>query len=199
MKIFNHFSKLFLIIFLLILISKVSLGQESENFVITLDDTRIELHGKIELDAASVFFRDSKGKHKTLKQKKIKVMLVHNRLFLNLKLYGSVDRLHEVIAFNSDYIMTGYWQTNLYVYIWDKDFNPIEKKISFAPGTKSTIKRNQERLTESISPYFASKCPDLMALFIRNIDARIEINRDISYYNCEGSLNPLEVFLKMKK
>lgn len=198
MRFTDSLSKLLMFVLFLFLVSKVSVGQESESFIIKLDGTKIELHDDVKLDPTMVYYKNSNGKNKTIQHKHIKAMLIYNRLFVNLKLYGALDRLHEVIAFNSDYIMTGYWHDHLYVYVWDKDFNPIEKKIKFISGSKRYVNRNQEVLAQHVHPYFEN-CPALMEEFEKNIISQSQINSGISYYNCDSSINPAEIYMNLNK
>ncbi len=190
--------KILILPLLLFLFSKASVGQESENFIIKLDGERIELYNPIKLSQTHVYFDNSDGKDKWVKQKQVEVMLVNNRLFLNLPVTSVSDRLQEIIAFNSEYILTGFWDDILFVYIWDKNFNPLEKKITFPSGFKKHVRKNHERMTESVIPYFGN-CPELIEILNKNIDNRGKINEGVSYFNCDGVLNPLEIYLEMNK
>ncbi len=173
-----------------------SFGKESDNFIIMLDGTRIDCYGDISLSAEFISFNNSEGKHKSVKQKKIKLMLVYNRLFLNLNISKNMKRLQEVYAYSSDLIMTGYLQSSTtYIYLWDKDFNPIEGKISFLQSyTKGKVKKHKLKYNEQIAKYF-KKCDELSDHIIKNIETGERINSRISYYKCEGDIDPLQSYL----
>jgi|GEM_PF-3114721 len=177
-----------------------SFSQKSDSYVIMLDGTKIECYGNISLSAEYVSFENSDGKSKSIKQKKIKLMLIYNRLFLNLNISKNMKRMQEVYAFNSDYIMTGYWHSATYIYIWNKDFTLINGKISFFPGfTKKKVKKNQLKYNEEIAKYFKD-CEELSNAFNKNIETGKNINDGISYYECEDTeLNPLKAYLDLKE
>ena len=187
-------------IILILTFTNFSFGEESENYIIMLDGTKIECYGNISLSAEFVSFDNSEGKSKSIRQKKIKLMLIHNRLFLNLNISKNMKRMQEVYAFNSDYIMTGYWQSATYIYIWDKEFTLINGKISFFPGfTKKKIKKNQLKYNEEIAKYFKD-CEELSDALNKNIGTGKSINSGISYYRCkDAKLNPLTSYLNLKE
>jgi len=203
MKIGNHLPKFYILSIIILLFSQVCFGQESEgqaseNFVVKSDGERIDLYGNIKIDGIRVTFKNIKGKSKYVKQKQVKYMLVYNRLYLNLKASSIAPRLQEVIAFNSDYILTAFWDEVIRLYIWDKDYNPIENNVSFLRGFSGKVEKNQTKLAEQIQPYF-DNCPELMKLLNENVENSSDINKGISYYNCDSSLKPLELYLEMKK
>ncbi len=176
-----------------------SFAKESNNFIIMLDGTRVDCYDDISLSTEFISFNDSEGKHKSVRQKKIKLMLVYNRLFLNLNISKSMKRLQEVYAYNSKHIITGYWQSAVYLYVWDKDFNLVEGKISFFQSyTKVKIKKNKEKYNEQIEKYFKD-CDVLTETFNKNIETGQNINKGISYYKCGGSYDPLESYLNGEK
>ena len=186
---------LYLLFTFIILMTNVILGQESENYMIKLDGERVELYGDVSLSVEKVFFDNKEGKRKDLKQKSAKVLVVGGRTFLNLNISKNMRRLQEVYAYNSEYVMTGFWQNFIYVYIWDNDYNLVEKKLPYCVGFKKLKKKNIKKLDEEITPYFP-ECDDLISQLKKNINFGVIFNNGISGYNCNGSFNPLKSYLK---
>lgn len=171
-------------------------SQKSVNFYITLEGERVDCHGDIRMDASRLYYENAEGKNKSEKQKSIKLMVVFNRVFLNLPINKNLMRLQEVYAYSSEYIITGYWQTSTYLYVWDSKFNPVVGKIFFNPSGKR--EKNQKKFDEEIKKYLAD-CEKVINRFSSNIQSFTKINEGVSYYNCDEAESPIDAFMKLNQ
>lgn len=143
------------------------LGQSSESYLINEDGVKTYLYGNVSMSAESITFSDASGKNQYEKQKNIKSLVTGNRLFINLPITSIQDRLQEVIAYNDKYILTAYWHNGQYLYIYDKDYEAVEKKILLKHKKWKVLSK------EKIMPYFGD-CPTLMKKINSNANKKYE-------------------------
>lgn len=131
------------------------------------------IEGSMGLTSASLIYFSKEGELKKIKQNKVKEMSYGNQLFQSFHIYGSrLDRLHEVIMQNDEYILTSYFSLANYIYIHRKsDGKTLEAKVKHSKKRKSDYKT-----LEKLVPKYFSDCTELMQRIrsnIRNTDYRV--------------------------
>ncbi len=150
----------------------------SEDFYVTEEGEKVMMYGDIEMSAQYLLYDNEKGRQQQFPQKKVKVMVAKNRLFVNMPITKNMERLHEVIAFSDKYILTLYFGESVY-YVFDRNENMIEGRINFYGNKKKCM----ETFNAKIAKYF-TECKELLEEMRKNINADKIISETVTYYQC---------------
>lgn len=194
--------KEFILTIIIIIISSVSIKAQANmdgaeviilsgdnNYLITETNEKIVFYGnKILLSEQHVFYWDSNNKRNTIKQGKLKSLVVGDFRYMTLAVNNSMNRLHEIIGFNKQYVVTNYPG---YLYVWDREFNLIEDRVSIRVYNNKLIIKAKEEIKERVAKYFKD-CPGFLDALFKNIDEENYPCSGISNYNCNNSTNIID-------
>lgn len=175
----NLFKLTGFILFSLFLASFTSHQDEKQSYILMKDGKKIILNRSVTIDAEDVNYEDENGKKRSVKQKNIEKMAIGDRLFINLPITSNMTRLQEVIAHNDSYLLTSYWQTIDYFYVYDKDMKPVVKKYKVLHKKKS-----YQKAYEEIALVYFKKCDGLLEAMKSNIDNDMPLHKEIYNYQC---------------
>jgi hypothetical protein len=146
-------------------------SQKTNDYIITKEKETIYLHGdKIESDEFSVQYTSENGKKASVKISKIFMLVVGNKVFLNLK-----GPLESVEAFSDKYILTYHSSSRSLYSVWDRDYNEVQKNIN----VNYSDEKREKILRESVFKYFKD-CEDVQKLLLDNPTA-------LNYFNCNNA------------
>ncbi len=167
-------------LFCCLIFSSFKTGAETVNYFITKDGDSVQVKDEVTMDVQYMYYKDIKGKSRTIPQSKIKKMFIGGRFFINLPIMSmGMTRLQEVIATNRSYILTIYMGNYGYdAYIWNKQYENKENKIFV--GAKKFEKKAMDKY---IRKYFGS-CKELIASMEANIEADKLFSEGIADYQC---------------
>lgn len=155
--------------------------------------------GNVEISEDKVEFETAVG-FEEVKQSTIKFMFVYDRVFICLprRKDGEELNLMEVLAINGDYILTQYWDTWYYYYVYDHN-GTLESDYIKVYDRNQTIgaKGNNRKALEKLDPYFGD-CDDLMEAFQKNYDEDKNLSTDISNITCGHTPSIKEILVKLK-
>lgn len=164
-------------------VSKVKAEDPENYFIIKKTGEKIMISGDISMDAQTLYYAEQSGKRHSIAQKKVKMMLANNRLFLNLPITAHMFRLQEVIAYNKDYTLTVYYQGFQYAYVWDKKYTPVLRKMTIA-GKQKKLEKQITELEQFI------QCPEVYNKMRSNLQENKPACEGISGYSCDDSDMP---------
>lgn len=150
----------------------------TDNLLILNTGEKIQYSGETTLTAASVSYKDAKGKEHTVAQKDVRFMVAADRVFMNLPITKHMYRLQEVIAYNDDYILTYYFSQQNCLYVFDRNGNPVSGRQLI-----NNQKYNQRAYDKVVKKYFAG-CTELLDAMQKNLDKKNMITLDISMLSC---------------
>lgn len=174
-----------LIIMAALLIGKFSYGQD-DNYIETLSGEKIVCYGEVKLLSDEVTFDNAEGEHLSFKHKKLKSLHLKDRIFLNLPVSGSKNRLQEIVAYNNEYVLTVYVIRKVDCFtVFNKDYKLVEGLIISPRGRLGKFRL----INEKIRPYFKD-CDELIRKMNENLYKAIpgSLRENISNFNCTGSI-----------
>lgn len=127
------------------------------------------ISGYVALTNEFVFYYNEKGERIKFHQKKIRRLEYFDQSYINLPV-GSIwglKRLHEVVAENNKYILTNYYSSAYYLYVYNKETSKFQVSKEWNSFKR---KKDLKLIEKKIIPYFKD-CKDL----IEQLKANVEI------------------------
>jgi len=170
-----HF-KTFILVFLTAPIA--SLAQDPVGYFIHQEGDSVLIYpspdggGAVTLGSQTISYYQRGAKNpKYENQKNIAEFHYGGRKLVNLPISSlGMDRLQEVIIQNDRYLMTSYFSTNQYLYVYDlTTMEVLVKKEKHSYGEK----RDRELMTNVVTKYFKD-CPEAIAAMEKGLEEAYE-------------------------
>jgi hypothetical protein len=154
---------------------------KSDNYIVPENgEDTIWVKGEVTMDAQFMTYQDMKGKSQRMAQSKVSYMVVAGRHFKNLPIFSfGWKRLHEVIATNKTSVLTVYFSNGYYLYIWDRQFEPKEKKVDVV-----VTQHWQNRIMKKYIMKYFPTCTEMIAFMQDNIDKDKLFTEGVEDYQC---------------
>ena len=186
-----------------ILLCVFSMGVQAQSIgycILKNDSKKIKFFGEsVQNSGKSILYYTETGKKKIVKQADLKVLYINGRCMVTIahNPKKSFESLHEVVAFNDQYILTvrysmsdngGSSLRGCYLNILNRDLTFVnQKKIEIPYGyKKAQLKAKMSQFKYEILPFFKG-CNDLIKLCEANVEDEQDPYIGIYVLNCGGS------------
>ncbi len=164
----------------------ITANAQNGNYFVKHDGTTVKMYGEKASYDGWVYYTDENWKETKIYQDEVKLLVFGKAVYISKNKKSSLVR---VIAFNDNYFIAEYsLNDGIYHYLYDRDFNKINKKpvALFAVKSKSGIKLKKKQYDENFGVYFKD-CNVLNEMCYKNMDEGKAAFKDIDYYNCGSS------------
>ncbi|MBI2282054.1 MAG: hypothetical protein HYU68_15375 [Bacteroidetes bacterium] len=185
MKNFTQQIKTAILLSALVLLA-ITVKAQSGNYFVKHDGTVVKMYGEKASFDGWIYYTDENWKETKIYQDEVKLLVFGKAVYISKNKKSSLVR---VIAYNDNYFIAEYSLSDgIYHYLYDRDFNRINKGVValFAVKSKSGIKLKKKQYDENFAIYFKD-CNELNETCHKNMDEGRAAFEDIDYYNCGSS------------